>query len=117
MMNSRIEKEFENFVFEGEELLIVEKALFSLLDRYKDQLIRSRLSMEEGTDKIIYRCLEIVKLHSNFRKNKKFFTINIQQYDEFKSELSNADKEKLEGNVKDKTNQKKTNKKQNNKVA
>lgn len=85
MMNSRVEKDFEDFIFEGEEILVLEKALFLLLDEYKDQLIRGRLQMKEGTDNLIRECLEKTKLHENFRKNSKYFNIKVKEYEEFSS--------------------------------
>ncbi len=86
MMNSKVEKQFEEFIFSGKQMLILEKALFSLLDKYKDQLIRGHLTMEEGTDLIIHECLEKIKLHENFRKNSKYFQIMFKKYEEYGQE-------------------------------
>lgn len=88
MMNSLIEKDFEDFIFEDDELLVIEKALFSFLDKYKDERIRRQLRMKEGTDDIIKSCIDKVKLHENFRKNSKFFEVKIKNYDEFGFERS-----------------------------
>lgn len=90
MMNSRVEKDFEEFLFEGEELLTIEKALFTLLDKYKEQLIRGRLNMKEDTDKTINKCLEKLKQHENFMKNKKYFDIKVKKYDDYGQEKDSA---------------------------
>jgi hypothetical protein len=92
MMNSRVEKDFEDFIFSGKQMLIMEEALFLLLDKYKDQLIRGRLGMEEGTDLIIHECLEKIKLHENFKKNAKYFQINVKKYEEYGVDEGSGDK-------------------------
>ncbi len=91
MMNSKVDKDFEDFIFSGREILVVEKALFSLLDKYKDQLIRGRLSMDKDTKDVITQCLETLKLHDNFTRNKKYFNVTLKKYDEYITDDSNAD--------------------------
>jgi hypothetical protein len=98
-MNSRIEKDFEDFIFYGKELLVVEKALYSYLDKYKDQLIRGHLAMEEGTDKMIQKCIEKLKLHENFEKNAKFFNIYLKKYDDYDLEPEEETHEKNNNKV------------------
>ncbi len=83
MMNSKVEKDFEDFLFSGREMDTLEMALFSLLDKYKSQVVKGRTSMGSDTESLIKLCMEKLKLHENFAKNKKYFDISLKKYDEY----------------------------------
>lgn len=81
-MNNRVYKEFTDFVLSGPELLCMERALYSLLDLYKDDRINnngSRFSL--NYDEIIDGCFTKLRLHENYLKNSNFFVIAIPKHD------------------------------------
>ena len=81
-MNNRVIKDFENFVFSGQKLLCVEKALYALLDKYKDDRIHNNGELfPKDYHKVVTECFEVIKLHENYLKNKDFFIITVPRHD------------------------------------
>ena len=81
-MNNRVIKDFEQFIYQGQNLLCVEKALYALLDKFKDDRIRNNGStFPQDYHKVIQECFDVLRLHENYLKNKDFFIITVPRHD------------------------------------
>lgn len=77
-MNHRVTKELDDFMISGQELLCMEKALYSLLDRYKDDRInRGSKEFPQEYKKTIDGCFEKLRLHENYDRNRNFFQVSV----------------------------------------
>ncbi len=79
-MNARIWKEFSEFVFSGNEILCLERALSTLLTKYKDDSIVSQNEFEKNFKPVIDKCLAKLKLHENYQRNTVLYRIDIPEY-------------------------------------
>ncbi len=81
-MNNRVFKEFSDFILSGQELLCLEKALYTLLDEYKsDRISQSGGRFHLNYNEIIDQCFTKLRLHENYLKNSNFFVIAIPEHD------------------------------------
>ena len=81
-MNHRVKKNLDDFILTEQELLCTEKALYALLDQFKNDRINNgnkRFPMDYF--KIIDQCLAKIKLHENFVNNRNFFEIEMPYLD------------------------------------
>lgn len=79
-MNHRVEVRFDDFVVSEAEQIVFEKALYTLLDKFKqDRLDTYCANMPFDFPKQINACFAKLTQHDNYRKNPRFFSIDVPE--------------------------------------
>ena len=70
-------KKIEDFLFNDLEILYIEKALYALIDKIKEERLDKKFDVKEETkiSKTIDQCFSKLKLHKNFLIRKDLYII------------------------------------------